>query len=432
MMRKTIFLKPENGSNERSFSIEMSKKEEKYIQTGIGMIPADWLVTRLGNICVKFTNGGTPSTKNTNFWNGKIPWITGADFGDQKISSIRRYISKDALKNSSTNLIPQGSLLIVTRTGVGKMTIAPFDVAISQDITGVEVNDRYITSDFLFRFLDYNKNRLSQLNQGTSISGITRDVLMDINIILPPLPEQRKIATILQTWDKAIAQTQKLIDAKEKLKKGLMQKLLTGEVRFKEFKKEKWIKLPLRDIVSEFIVPMRDKPVDLSGNIPWCRIEDFNGKYLYESKTRQGVSKGTVKEMNLKVYPIGTVLVSCSAYLGVCAITKTELVTNQTFIGLVPMKNVKDEFIYYQMSFNSKNLNKISSGTTIAYLSREEFEKFEISFTKNINEQDKIVRLLSMCDDEIIGLNSGLEKLRKQKEGLMQQLLSGKKRVKVK
>ncbi len=144
-------------------------------------VPKGWEIMELGKTCLKFLNGGTPSTQNSAFWQGKIPWISGADFSNQKISEIRRFINAKAIKNSSTNLIPKGWLLLVTRTGAGKMTIAPFDVAISQDITGVQVNEKIISTEFLFRFLEFNSKGISSLNQGTSINGITRDVLLQKN-----------------------------------------------------------------------------------------------------------------------------------------------------------------------------------------------------------------------------------------------------------
>ena len=107
--------------------------------------------------------------------------------------------------------------------------------------------------------------------------------------------------------------------------------------------KNKWSKINLSDVVDDFVVPMRDKPKHFSGSTPWCRIEDFNGIYLSGSKSGQYVDKKTIQDMKLRVYPINTVLVSCSADLGRCAITTKPLITNQTFIGLVPSKKVPGE-----------------------------------------------------------------------------------------
>ena len=195
------------------------------------------------------------------------------------------------------------------------------------------------------------------------------------------------------------------------------------QLRFPEFSGE-WKEKKLDSVVSKFIVPMRDKPTDLTGSIPWCRIEDFDGMYLNQSKTGQGVSEETVKEMNLKVYPINTLLVSCSANLGFCAIVKKELITNQTFIGLQSNDNlINIEFLYYLMKLSSRRLNILSSGTTISYLSRREFENFKIT-TPSLPEQQKIAAFLTAVDNKIEQLSKKQALLGEYKKGSMQQIFS--------
>lgn len=186
-----------------------------------------------------------------------------------------------------------------------------------------------------------------------------------------------------------------------------------------------WEYTQLKSVIDDFIVPMRDKPKDLTGSIPWCRIEDFNGKYLTGSKSNQGVSEETVSKMNLKIYPINTVLVSCSANLGKCSIVKKPLMTNQTFIGLVPSNKICEEFLYYIMGFNKVKLNVLSSGTTISYLSRKEFENLKLFIPIKINEQQKIASILSKWDELIETQTQLIEEKEKQKKGLMQKLLTG-------
>ena len=195
-------------------------------------------------------------------------------------------------------------------------------------------------------------------------------------------------------------------------------------LRFPEFKnKGEWEEKSLDKVVNDFIVPMRDKPKSLDGETPWCRIEDFDGMYLSGSKSKQGVSLETIKEMNLKVYPINTLLVSCSADLGRCAITLKPLVTNQTFIGLVPNEEkVNSIYLYYVMTNSRNELNSRSSGTTISYLSRQQFEKFEIPIPKP-TEQQKIAACLSSLDEVITAESQKLEVLKDHKKGLLQNLL---------
>jgi len=205
-----------------------------------------------------------------------------------------------------------------------------------------------------------------------------------------------------------------------------MSELLRPILRFKQEDGSDfpdWENNKLKNLFEQFIVPMRDKPKDLSGPIPWCRIEDFNGRYLNGSISGQGVSELTVMEMNLKVYPINTLLVSCSANLGICSIVKTKLITNQTFIGLVSNQNNDVEFLYYVMTLNAIRLNNKASGTTIKYLSRKEFENFNLP-VPSINEQNKIASFLSSVDKKIELLTKKHELLEKFKKGLMQKIFS--------
>lgn len=185
-------------------------------------------------------------------------------------------------------------------------------------------------------------------------------------------------------------------------------------------------KIKLSDVVADFIVPMRDKPKVFNGNVPWCRIEDFDGIYLSKSKSDRCVDEKTIKEMKLRVYPVGTVLVSCSADLGRCAITSAPLVTNQTFIGLVPSEKIDALFLYYLMKYNSQKLNNLSSGTTIAYLSRRQFENFTVSIPPDIKIQKKIAQIMFSLDRSISLANQQAKKTELLKEGFLNDILSGK------
>ncbi len=188
-------------------------------------------VKKLGEIGEKFVNGGTPSTQKPEYWQGNIPWITGADVINQKISDIRRFITREAVQNSSTNIVERGNLLLVTRTGVGKLALAPFDVAISQDITGIYVKKGQALVEYLFHYFNYNSESLKSLNQGTSIAGITRETLLSTNVSLPSFLEQRAIAAILSDMDAEIVALEQKRDKTRALKQGMMQELLTGKTR---------------------------------------------------------------------------------------------------------------------------------------------------------------------------------------------------------
>ena len=204
---------------------------KKFKKTQIGDIPEEWEVAKLKHIVLRFYNGGTPNTSNENYWGGDIPWITGADFENQKVNRIRRNITHEGVENSATNIIPRGNLLVVTRTGVGKLAIAPFDIAISQDITGIILNSQKAFPGYIYWYVDHKAARLRSIIQGTSINGLLRGDLESFRIALPPVDEQRKISEVLSSIDNEIEK--ELNDKKqlEMLKKGLMEVLLTGKLR---------------------------------------------------------------------------------------------------------------------------------------------------------------------------------------------------------
>lgn len=142
-----------------------------------------------------------------------------------------------------------------------------------------------------------------------------------------------------------------------------------------------WEQRKLSDEFSDFIVPMRDKPKEFGGDIPWTRIEDIEGKYLNGTLSDQYVTEETVKKMNLKIIPRDSLIVSSSATFGVVAVVTRDLITNQTFIGLVP--NEKETLDYWYAYFYSDEARKYmklqSAGSTIFYISRESFENMPIA-----------------------------------------------------
>ncbi len=202
-----------------------------------------WRMVSLKQVARQMLHGGTPSTKIPSYWQGDIPWVTGADFEDQEVVIGRRYISRKAVEASATNVIPKGHLLILTRTGVSKVAAAPCDIAISQDITGVIVKEDEFCPKFIFQQLDRLSGRLKTLIQGTSIKGLLREDLETFAIPAPSLPEQRRIAEILNAVDAAIDATHAVIAQTRCLKSAILNDLLTHGVPGKKAKLKscKWL-----------------------------------------------------------------------------------------------------------------------------------------------------------------------------------------------
>lgn len=398
-------------------------------QTEVGLIPDDWEVKEIKDFADVTT--GDKNTQDAEE-NGKYPFYVR--------SPIVERINKFSYDT-------EGVITAGDGVGTGKVFhYAKGKFGLHQRAYLIY---NFKNTDPKYFYYNFSKNfyeRVHSMTAKSSVDSVRREMITKMQIPIPPtLAEQQRIAKVLSDVDALISTTEKLIQKKKNIKQGAMQNLLTGKKRLPGFGPqtkspsykqtelgpipEDWKVKSLDEFIDDFIVPMRDKPTDLTGPIPWCRIEDFDGKYLSESKTNQGVSLETIKKMNLKIFPLNTLLVSCSANLGKCAIVSKELITNQTFIGLVPNKTVNVEYLFYKMSFEESRLNEMATGTTISYLSREQFEKYEITTPPTEEEQTAIANVLSSMDKEIETLNTKLEKYRNLKTAMMQQLLTGKIRL---
>ncbi|MGO8929684.1 MAG: restriction endonuclease subunit S [Limisphaerales bacterium] len=159
-----------------------------------------WKSVRLGEITRAFISGGTPDTKTAEFWTGRIPWITGADVVDGKVNLGRRFISESAVQNSAANIVPKGSVLIVTRTGVGKIAIAQDDIAISQDLTGIVVKDGFVPNFVMWAILGQIGSLIS-IQRGATIKGVLREDVARLPIPFTGISEQRRIVQLLEQAD---------------------------------------------------------------------------------------------------------------------------------------------------------------------------------------------------------------------------------------
>lgn len=390
--------------------VEAMELQKEFKKTEVGIIPSDWEVKKLGDLS-NMKSGETITSKS--------------------ISEFDTYpcYGGNGLRGYTYRFTHNGDFALIGRQGAlcGNVQYVKGEFFASEHAVVVTPNAKTDIKWLYYILTDMN---LNQYSESSAQPGLSVAKMLYLKIPLPPTKaEQTTIATVLNDTDAFIAQLEKLIAKKRNIRQGAMQELLTGKKRV-DVIYEDWHEIELRCIVDQFIVPMRDKPKQFSGDIPWCRIEDFNGKYLYDSRSKQYVDENTISQMNLKVFPKETLIVSCSADLGRCAILKKPLVTNQTFIGLVVnVEKSSNEFLYYFMSFNSEKLNQLSSGTTISYLSREQFETLKVKVPKTKEEQTFIAKILSDMDAEIEALEKKLEKYKMIKQGMMQNLLTGKIRL---
>ena len=184
-----------------------------------------WEQRKLSELAEKTYGGGTPATSNEVFWNGNIPWIQSSDVVDGKLFGVepRKHITQEGLNNSATQLVPQNSIAIITRVGVGKLAFMPFSYTTSQDFLSLS---KLNTEPFFTVYACYKKLQ-SELNavQGTSIKGITKDELLAKIIMVPEYAEQQQIGAFFRNIDNLITLHQRKLEKLKQIKKSCLEKM---------------------------------------------------------------------------------------------------------------------------------------------------------------------------------------------------------------
>ena len=185
----------------------------------------DWEQRKLSEIALQTYGGGTPKTANEEFWKGNIPWIQSSDLLEERLFNVkpRKYISQEAISKSSTKLVPQNSIAIVTRVGVGKLAFMPFSYATSQDF--LSLSELKIEPEFAVYALYKMMRLVSNEVQGTSIKGITKDELLAKEILIPDCEEQKKIGAYLHNLDDLITLHQRELENLQNIKKFMLEKM---------------------------------------------------------------------------------------------------------------------------------------------------------------------------------------------------------------
>lgn len=246
-------------------------------------------------------------------------------------------------------------------------------------------------------------------------------------IYIPSFDEQREIADCLSSLDELIEATAQKVETLKEHKKGLMQRLFPAEgknvpdLRFSEFQGMKgWEKKQVKDF-GEVITgntPSKKEGKYWNGDFVWVTAQDFKGKYINDSilkLTKFGKDKA-------RVIPKDSVLVTCIASIGLNAINKVECSTNQQINTICCNKEYYYEYVYYLVTYNTKNLKQLAGQTAVPIITKKSFEEFEVYAIDNYDEQQKIADCLSSLDELIEVISRKVEILKEYKKGLMQQL----------
>ena len=396
----------------------------------------------LGSVA-KITSGGTPSRQNSDYWNGSVPWVKTGEINQRFIYDSSETITPLGVSKSAAKVYPANTLLMAmygqgkTR---GKVAILKIEAAINQACAAIVPDYNILDTEFLFHELEHRYQHIRNLSNVGNQENLNAEIIRSIKIPDIPLPEQKKIAEILGACDEAIEAQERLIAQKQQRKKGLMQKLLTGQTRFPKFAGTPWRQVRLGVIGS-----VTGAGVDKKSNVEEVPVRLVNYMDVYRN------SFITSEILDHEVTAPEKKAKQCSTKIGDVFFTPTSEKPTDIANSAVALEDIPDAVYSYHVvrlrlaedwdlrfrayAFTTdefmRQAERICEGSGTRYvISLEDFRGITVRVPSK-EEQSAISTVLSACDEEITLQQSKLEQLKQQKKGLMQQLLTGKVRVKV-
>lgn len=399
------------------------------------MVSDEWRYSEIGKIA-NVSSGGTPNRKVAEYWNGDIPWVTTAEVQFKTIYESSEKITESGLKNSSAKLFPKNTILMAmygqgkTR---GQVAILGVEATTNQACAAILLKDDYDVN-FYYQYLMAKYKAIRDLSNSGGQENLSSGIVKSIKVPVPPLAEQKKIALILSTWDKAIETVEKLVANSQQQKKALMQQLLTGQKRLLDDNGVKfgdeWENVKLGSIadMNSGGTPKSGVAEFYDGEIPWVSIADMTTHGKWISKTQRNLTQLGLENSSARLYPKNTVLYAMYASIGECSIAKVEVSSSQAILGIRPKSNLDYEFLYFYLSSLKDEIKLQGQQGTQSNLNAGMVKDFRIHLP-SLREQRKIAQVLTLADQEIELYQQQLDKLKLEKKSLMQQLLTGQKRV---
>jgi type I restriction enzyme S subunit len=293
-----------------------------------------------------------------------------------------------------------------------------------------EINTKLV--DIKWVYYMFNTINWLKYNEATGVPSLSVRVIENIKVLCPPLEEQKKIAYILTTWDKAIEMKQELLEKKKQLKKGLMQRLLTGELRLPGFDGE-WKEIKL-DSLIKFVNGYAFKSSNYVENgekivVTISNVQSGNLDLTNSVKKISSVPNNLNRNQQLVQ---GDILISMTGNVGrICRVDVNNCLLNQRVGKLISNEKIQQKFLYHKINtvkFQNR-MEALSSGSSQSNLSTKEIKRYKVYIPTDLEEQKAIAEVLSTADKSIELIEKQIENLKLQKKGLMQLLLTGIVRV---
>lgn len=409
-----------------------------------------WKTERLGVLIKDIGDGGTPNTNKKEYFDGSIPWVVIQDIC-KVISKTKTTLTPLGLKSCSAKLWPAGSVILSTGATIGEVGLTEVPVATKQGIHGIVCKEE-LSSHYLYYRLQTLREFLNANAQGSTIREVRANFLRTIPISFPISKlEQDKIAEILSTVDRAIEQTEALIAKQQLIKTGLMQDLLTRGIdehgNLRSEKTHKFKDSPLGRIPVEWEIKTLDDCVRNDGpicygilmpgigfdnGVPVIKVKDISGGKILQnellltdpkiddqykrSRLRTGDLLLTIRGTTGRVALVQPELDKANITQDTARVRLTAEHSNQYFYFLLQGKRIQDQILLHTLGQAVKGIN-------IA-----EVKKLSFSLPR-IGEQEAIAERLNEIEKSLGSIDQGLNKLHTLKTALMQDLLTGKKRV---
>jgi len=399
--------------------VEEKKIPRGYKKTEAGVIPEEWGLKRIGDIA-QINMGQSPDSRFYNVNRKGLPLIQGnADI-------IRRKAAVRVYTSSITKVAMDGDILMTVRAPVGYIAKTLFKCCIGRGICAISYKN-----DYLYHYLIFIENSWATTSTGSTFDSITKNNLNNALVKLPESnKEQMEIAEVLSDVDDLINSIENLIEKKQKIKQGAMQELLTGKKRLPGFSGA-WETRKIEEMakIVNGGTPSTLKKEYWGGEINFCTPTDItscSNKYLF--KTEKTITPEGLDNCSATLLPEGTLLLCSRATIGEVRIAGTVIATNQGFKSLVCENLVYNEFLYYYIQQLKGLFISMASGSTFLEISKKDLANIDI-FLPPLAEQQAIAQILSDMDSEIETLEEKLKKYQALKQGLMQELLTGRIRL---
>ena len=390
----------------------------------------DWEERKLGELS-NIVGGGTPSTSNSEYWDGDIDWYAPAEIGEQRyVSKSKKTITELGLKKSSARILPVGTVLFTSRAGIGNTAILGKEATTNQGFQSIVPNPNKLDSYFIYSRTNELKRYGEVTGAGSTFVEVSGKQMSKMSIMVPELSEQQKIGSFFKQLDDTIALHQRKLDLLKEQKKGYLQKMFpkngakVPELRFAGFADD-WEERKLGELA-----------LVLTG-FPF-KNEDFvdNGKYLVitngniqnESSTVDVSLGNRVDDLSDEIkerYYLNKndILVTMDGTVGRTAkVVDDNLILAQRVARLVANKNT--EFVYQWLNQGSffNEMTKVSHGGTIKHISLNEISNYSATVPSNNIEQQKIGSFFAQLDNTIDLHQRKLDLLKEQKKGFLQKM----------